>query len=166
MSTKRSRSGFTLPEVLVTVTVVAVLAAVVVPAVTQYASKGDTPAFRQAYNSLGTAITTYVTDKKAYPTKLSDIAAYAGGFTVSGTANTDTGTSPGYGSLTLKNLLETTDKTISGASYLTALVTTAAAGYSCRAIDKAIDDGNGSDDTFKGSGIFQYGTDATPCINA
>ncbi len=38
---KNVRRGFTLPEILVTVTVVAVLAAVVVPAVTQYVSKGD-----------------------------------------------------------------------------------------------------------------------------
>ena len=37
----RVRRGFTLPEVLVTVTVVAVLAAVVVPAVTQYVSRGQ-----------------------------------------------------------------------------------------------------------------------------
>ena len=43
----RVRRGFTLPEVLVTVTVVAVLAAVVVPAVTQYVNRGNNPATQQ-----------------------------------------------------------------------------------------------------------------------
>jgi prepilin-type N-terminal cleavage/methylation domain-containing protein len=38
-----SRRGFTLPEVLVTVTIVAVLAAVMVPAVLNQVGKGDVP---------------------------------------------------------------------------------------------------------------------------
>ena len=37
------RSGFTLPEILVTITAVAVLAAAVVPAVTQYVNEAGAP---------------------------------------------------------------------------------------------------------------------------
>src|SRR5438477_11685217 len=75
MSTKRRRSGFTLPEVLVTVTVVAVLAAVVVPAVTQYSSKGDTPTLLGDIDQVRSAVTAYVADVKAYPATFYDLVS-------------------------------------------------------------------------------------------
>jgi prepilin-type N-terminal cleavage/methylation domain-containing protein len=61
------RSGFTLPEVLVTVAIVAVLAAMVVPAVTQQIGKADVPTFQTSMGSLRTAITSFVSDVKAFP---------------------------------------------------------------------------------------------------
>jgi prepilin-type N-terminal cleavage/methylation domain-containing protein len=67
MLTKRSRSGFTLPEILVTVTVIAVLAAVVVPAVTQYASRGDAPSAKSDVLQISTAITGFASDVRYYP---------------------------------------------------------------------------------------------------
>jgi prepilin-type N-terminal cleavage/methylation domain-containing protein len=67
MLTKRSRSGFTLPEILVTVTVIAVLAAVVVPAVTQYASRGDAPSAKSDVLQLSTSITGFASDVRYYP---------------------------------------------------------------------------------------------------
>jgi type IV pilus assembly protein PilE len=69
------RRGFTLPEILVTVTVIAVLAAVVVPAVTQYVSKGDAPSTQQDLNELRSAITNYVADTRQYPTYWSDLTS-------------------------------------------------------------------------------------------
>lgn len=75
---KNARRGFTLPEILVTVTVVAVLAAVVVPAVTQYVNKGDAPSTVQDLNQLRNAITAYVADTRQYPTYLSDLTAQSG----------------------------------------------------------------------------------------
>jgi prepilin-type N-terminal cleavage/methylation domain-containing protein len=81
---KNVRRGFTLPEVLVTVTVVAVLAAVVVPAVTQYASKGDAPATKSDVAQLITAVTAFTSDIGKYPgdmrqltTKITDTADVA-----------------------------------------------------------------------------------------
>lgn len=73
MLTKRSRSGFTLPEILVTVTVIAVLAAVVVPAVTQYASRGDAPSAKADVLQLATAITGFASDVRYYPGTLSQL---------------------------------------------------------------------------------------------
>ena len=61
------RRGFTLPEVLVTVAIVAVLAAVVVPAVTQQLGKADVPTFQASMGSLRTAITSFISDVKVYP---------------------------------------------------------------------------------------------------
>src|ERR1043166_877267 len=78
MSTKRSRSGFTLPEVLVTVTVVAVLAAVVVPAVTQFAGKGDSPTAVQDLGHLRDAVAAYVSDTHQYPTNLKYLVTTSG----------------------------------------------------------------------------------------
>ena len=61
------RSGFTLPEVLVTVAIVAVLAAMVVPAVTQQISKGDAPSTLGSVTSLRTALASFVADVRALP---------------------------------------------------------------------------------------------------
>lgn len=64
---RSSRAGFTLPEVLVTVAIVAILAAVVVPAVTNQISKGETGSVAAAVTSFSTGVTTFVTDVRRYP---------------------------------------------------------------------------------------------------
>jgi len=69
------KRGFTLPEVLVTVTVVAVLAAVVVPAVTQYVGKGNGPATLSDVAQISNGITAFIADAKVYPQRLSDLTA-------------------------------------------------------------------------------------------
>lgn len=66
-NSRNRRSGFTLPEVLVTVAIVAVLAAMVVPAVTQQIGKADAPSFKASAGSLRTAITGFVSDIRALP---------------------------------------------------------------------------------------------------
>jgi prepilin-type N-terminal cleavage/methylation domain-containing protein len=73
---KRShrRPGFTLPEVLVTVAIVAVLAAVVVPAVTQQLSKGDAPSLQSSIGSIKTGITAFVSDVRKFPRRLSHLS--------------------------------------------------------------------------------------------
>jgi prepilin-type N-terminal cleavage/methylation domain-containing protein len=71
---KNVRRGFTLPEVLVTVTVVAVLAAVVVPAVTQFASKGDAPSTKQDVAQLTTAVTSFTSDVRHFPGDLRQLS--------------------------------------------------------------------------------------------
>jgi len=68
------RSGFTLPEVLVTVAIVAVLAAMVVPAVTQQISKGDAPAFMGSVTSLRTAIASFASDVRKLPGEISQLS--------------------------------------------------------------------------------------------
>lgn len=71
---RKLRRGFTLPEVLVTVAIVAVLAAVVVPAVTQQLSKGDAPSLQSSIGSLQTGITAFVTDVRKFPMRLSHLS--------------------------------------------------------------------------------------------
>ena len=77
-----SRRGFTLPEVLVTVTIVAVLAAVMVPAVINQVAKGDLPAVSQDIGGIRTAITTFAADTRRFPGLLSQL----GGSSLSPTA--------------------------------------------------------------------------------
>jgi prepilin-type N-terminal cleavage/methylation domain-containing protein len=81
MLTKRSRSGFTLPEILVTVTVIAVLAAVVVPAVTQYASRGDAPSAKSDVLQISGAITGFASDLRFYPGDLRQLSTKIDGVT-------------------------------------------------------------------------------------
>lgn len=64
------RPGFTLPEVLVTVAIVAILAAVVVPTVTNQISKGDDSNLTSNVASLRTGITAFVSDVRKFPSRL------------------------------------------------------------------------------------------------
>jgi len=77
-----SHRGFTLPEVLVTVTIVAVLAAVMVPAVINQVAKGDSPAVGNDMGGIRTAITTFAADTRRFPGRLSQL----GGSTLSSSA--------------------------------------------------------------------------------
>jgi general secretion pathway protein G len=70
MSKTVRRRGFTLPEVLVTITIVAVLAAVVVPAVLNQVSKGDNAALAGDVGALRTAISNFTTDTRHYPNSI------------------------------------------------------------------------------------------------
>ncbi len=83
MNTSR-RSGFTLPEILVTVTVIAVLAAAVVPAVTQYVNKGNTPASQQDIQQLQNAVTGFTADVRHYPGDLQQLVTQIVSVTGSG----------------------------------------------------------------------------------
>jgi prepilin-type N-terminal cleavage/methylation domain-containing protein len=87
MNTARRRSGFTLPEILVTVTVIAVLAAAVVPAVTQYVNKGNTPASQQDVQQLQNAVTAFTADVRRYPGDLGQLTHVVN--TASGPLSTD-----------------------------------------------------------------------------
>lgn len=160
MRTKSRRSGFTLPEVLVTVTVVAVLAAVVVPAVTQFAGRGDAPSTASDINAIRTAVTSYVADQRKVPTSLSDLTAYASVLTFSSTATTATYTSKtGYG-LQLGNDISSGNDAL-GTTYIVLIVK--GSSQSCQAIDKGIDDGDGSTDGGSTTGNFRYSSNATSC---
>jgi prepilin-type N-terminal cleavage/methylation domain-containing protein len=67
------RKGFTLPEVLVTVAVVSVLAAAVVPAVVNQVAKGDLPALQADLNSVRGAVGNFTTDVKRYPGSMTQL---------------------------------------------------------------------------------------------
>lgn len=70
---KNVRGGFTLPEILVTVTIIAVLAAAVVPAVTQYVNKGNAPASQQDVHQLQNGVTAFTADTRHYPGDLQQL---------------------------------------------------------------------------------------------
>lgn len=160
---KRARRGFTLPEVLVTVTVVAVLAAVVVPAVTQYVSKGDAPASEQDFNQIRNAITSYVADTRHYPANIYALTADDGStgwkgpyLQASVSGNTAVGT--GNGGFVSNGVGITLGQNSNGAissttvtGYLTVdLTITGKASPTCQDLynlDKQIDQGSGTTST-------------------
>lgn len=72
MSSK-NRRGFTLPEVLVTVAIIATLAAVLLPALTAQISKGDSSRAAEDLLAVQTAVTAFVSDVRRYPSDLSHL---------------------------------------------------------------------------------------------
>ena len=70
---RTTRSGFTLPEVLVTIAIVSVLAAIVVPQVTSQINKGDDARFASTIATVQTGITAFVSDTRRFPRRVSHL---------------------------------------------------------------------------------------------
>ena len=70
----RNLRGFTLPEVLVTLAIVATLAAVLVPALMSQLSKGDAGRAVSDLQAVETAIGAYVSDVRRYPVTLGQLS--------------------------------------------------------------------------------------------
>ncbi len=177
------RSGFTLPEILVTVTVVAVLAAVVVPAVTQYVNKGNAPATQSDLDQIRNAVTAFVADTRVYPVYLSDLAtasapayvtAAGGSFhgpyldaTVSsvtgqtGNGGDATGAADGTAAFTSQGTgLVFLDTIVNNNSRLQLIVKTPSLCSTLAHLDSTLDDGVAT------AGNFTYGTGAFPFAGA
>lgn len=187
MSKNVRRSGFTLPEILVTVTIIAVLAAAVVPAVTQYVNKGNTPASQQDVEQFRNAVTAFTADTRHYPGDLvqliqqiavtdkdgaatpafftaADIVKWKGPYTAAAITN------PG-GLYTSSGLGFTFGHTISLANnWLTVPITvptsTAADCPAILALDKALDDSPAVAGTEGTTGIVVWTNGATACAAA
>jgi prepilin-type N-terminal cleavage/methylation domain-containing protein len=89
------RSGFTLPEILVSITLVAVLAAVVVPTIASQVKKGDPARIGQDFVAVRGAVEQFLTDVRRYPASISQLQTVitASGTALSGTALGSYGTS-------------------------------------------------------------------------
>ena len=70
---RRTRTGFTLPEVLVTIAIVATLAAVLLPALNSQLTKGEASRASNDLLAVQTAVNTFVSDVRRYPASLSHL---------------------------------------------------------------------------------------------
>lgn len=59
--------GFTLAEILLTLFIVGVLAAVLIPTITQLAPNNNKAMFKKAYNVIGKAVENMINDESSYP---------------------------------------------------------------------------------------------------
>lgn len=69
----RTRRGFTLPEVLVTLAIVATLAAVLMPALNNQLSKGDAGRLTSDLVAIQTAVGAFTSDVRRYPGNIDDL---------------------------------------------------------------------------------------------
>ncbi|MGH7619580.1 MAG: prepilin-type N-terminal cleavage/methylation domain-containing protein [Gemmatimonadaceae bacterium] len=72
---RKSRKAFTLPEVLVTITLIAALAAVVVPAIASQLKKGDPSRVGSDVAAIRVAAEQFLTDVRQYPGAIQQITA-------------------------------------------------------------------------------------------
>lgn len=70
---KVARGGFTLPEVLVTIAIVATLSAVLLPALNNQLSKGDAGRLTSDLVAVQTAVGAFTSDVRRYPKLLVDL---------------------------------------------------------------------------------------------
>lgn len=75
---KDSRRGFTLPEVLVTLAIVATLAAVLLPALNNQLTKGDSGRLTSDLVAVQTAVGAFTSDVRRYPLDLTDLVTKPG----------------------------------------------------------------------------------------
>jgi len=71
---KGQRPGLTLPEVLVTLAIIAVVAAVLVPALTSQLTKGDAGRVSEDLKAVQTGIQTFVSDVRRYPKTINQLS--------------------------------------------------------------------------------------------
>lgn len=64
---KRIKSGFTLAEVLVTIAIIAIMAAVLLPALNQQLAKGDTSRIASDLTNLQSGVQAFYSDIRQYP---------------------------------------------------------------------------------------------------
>jgi prepilin-type N-terminal cleavage/methylation domain-containing protein len=70
-----ARKGFTLPEVIVTITLIAVLASVVVPTIVSQVKKGDPARTGQDLLAVRGAVEQFLSDVRKYPASIAQITA-------------------------------------------------------------------------------------------
>lgn len=69
----QNKKGFTLPEVMVTLGVLGILAAILVPAITKSAPDSKKVMFKKAYSTLETAVSELINDDVNYPATAKDV---------------------------------------------------------------------------------------------
>jgi len=72
---RQRRAAFTLPEVLVTITLIAALAAVVVPAVASQLKKGDPSRVGSDFTAIRGAVEQFLSDVRRYPASIQQLTA-------------------------------------------------------------------------------------------
>jgi prepilin-type N-terminal cleavage/methylation domain-containing protein len=78
MLTRRTRPAFTLAEVVITITLIAILAAVLIPTMRGRLQDGYEDALVQELDNIASAVTAYRQDVGHYPPKLSYLSALPG----------------------------------------------------------------------------------------
>jgi prepilin-type N-terminal cleavage/methylation domain-containing protein len=72
---KPMKAGFTLPEVVVTITLISALAAVVVPAITNQLKKGDPVRTASDAQAIRGAVEQFLTDVRRYPNSMGQLTS-------------------------------------------------------------------------------------------
>jgi type IV pilus assembly protein PilE len=84
LGVSRKRRGFTLAEVLVTIAIIAIMAAVLLPALNNQLSKGDTSRIASDLTNLQSGVQAFVSDIRQYPGTTNQLVNTLSGNDISG----------------------------------------------------------------------------------
>ena len=75
LSTLRNKKGFTLPEIIVTITLIAILASVVVPTIVSQVKKGDPSRMGSDFLAIRGGAEQFLSDVRRYPASISQLTS-------------------------------------------------------------------------------------------
>ena len=119
----RKRRGFTLAEVLVTIAIIAIMAAVLLPALNNQLSKGDTSRIASDLTNLQSGVQAFVSDIRQYPSTTDQLVSKLSGSDIKGTTFTASAIADWKGPYVSRDVLSNTGGRATIASAFTKITT-------------------------------------------
>lgn len=163
--TEPRQRGFTLAEVLVTIAIIAIMAAVLLPALNNQLSKGDTSRITSDLTNLQSGVQAFVSDIRQYPSTTSQLINTLSGNDINGVAFSASAISDWKGPYVSRDVLSNTGgratisstftKTVTSSTSFLTVTLSPIASDQFASLEAALDEGTTSS-TSSTAGLIRY----------